>query len=70
MHDPDIINLEMPLREVKAIKLMIFDDTKNMTFDERSVYFKTGVDDICSEFNIRLVSSINERPHIDYNPAV
>ena len=56
MNDPDIAHLEMPLREVKAIRLMIFDDTKDMTFDERNAYFKSGIAKICSEFNIELVN--------------
>ncbi|MCL2254249.1 MAG: hypothetical protein FWC09_07370 [Lachnospiraceae bacterium] len=57
LDDPDIVNLEMPLREIKAIRLMIFDDTKEMTFDERNAYFREGVEDICVEFNIELVAS-------------
>ena len=31
MNDPDIINEPMPLREVHAIRLMIYDETKDMT---------------------------------------
>jgi len=57
MNDPDIANLETPLREVKAVRLMIYDDTKGMTFDERNAYYREGVEDICSEFNIKLVAS-------------
>ena len=57
MNDPDIARLEMPLREVKAIRLMIFDDTKDMTFDERNDYYREGIEDICNEFNIKLVTN-------------
>lgn len=61
MNDPDIVNLEMPLREVKAIRLKIFDDTKGMTFDERNAYYREGISDICNEFNIQLVTAATGR---------
>ena len=35
MNDPDIIDEPMPLREIHAIRLMINDETKDMTVDER-----------------------------------
>ena len=31
MKDPDISRIPMPLREVKAIRLMLYDETKDMT---------------------------------------
>ena len=34
MNDPSVAHLQMPLREVKAIRLMIYDEEKEMTPDE------------------------------------
>ena len=34
MNDPAVAHLQMPLREVKAIRLMIYDEQKDMTPDE------------------------------------
>ena len=36
MNDPDIISEPMPLREIHAIRLMIHDETKDMTPEERT----------------------------------
>ena len=36
MNEPDIINEPIPLREVHAIRLMIRDETKDMTPEERT----------------------------------
>ncbi len=40
MNDPDIMNEPMPLREVHAIRLMIYDEIKNLTVEERVEYTK------------------------------
>ena len=34
MNDPSVAHLQMPLREVKAIRLMIYDKQKDMSPDE------------------------------------
>jgi hypothetical protein len=39
MNDPEIVNEPSALREVHAIRLMIHDETKNMTRAERTAYF-------------------------------
>ena len=39
MNEPDIINEPSALREVHAIRLMIHDETKDMTAAERTAYF-------------------------------
>ena len=46
MNDPSISHLQMPLREVKAIRLMIHDETKDMTSSEVTAYYKKGLEDI------------------------
>ena len=43
MNDPSVIHLQMPLCEVKAIRLMIYDEEKDLTPDElreNSLQFK------------------------------
>lgn len=57
MNDPEIINEPLPLREVHAIRLMIYDETKDMTLDERRMYYTDGLDEICRQFNIKIVPS-------------
>ena len=39
MNDPDIINESMALREIHAIRLMLHDETKDMTTAEHTAYF-------------------------------
>ena len=39
MNDPSVAHLQMPLREVKAIRLMVHDEQKNMTRDEIKDYY-------------------------------
>jgi hypothetical protein len=35
--------MQMPLREIKAIRLMIYDETKDMTPSEKTVYYNDSV---------------------------
>ena len=39
LNDPDIINEPMPIREIHAIRLMIYDEVKHMTNSEFVDYF-------------------------------
>jgi hypothetical protein len=39
LNDPDLANEPSALREVHAIRLMIHDETKDMTAAERTAYF-------------------------------
>ena len=39
LNDPDLANEPSALREVHAIRLMIHDETKNMTAEEHTAYF-------------------------------
>ena len=57
MNDPEIINEPMPLREIHAIRLKIYDETKDMTVDERRAYYSDGLDEICLKYNIKIVPS-------------
>jgi hypothetical protein len=57
INDPEIINEPMPLREIHAIRIKIYDETKNMTVDERKSYYSDGLDEICRKHSIEIVPS-------------
>lgn len=38
-NDPEIVNEHPFMREIHAIRLMIHDETKDMTAEERTAYF-------------------------------
>jgi hypothetical protein len=44
MNDPDIIDEPMPLREIHAIRLRIHDETKGLTPQEHTEYFREGAE--------------------------
>lgn len=52
MNDPDIVNEPMPLREIYAIRLMIYDEIKNMTPEERTAYWEKKTDEIMKKYGI------------------
>ena len=39
MNDPSVVNEQMPLREVHTIRLMIYDETKDLTPAEKTAYY-------------------------------
>ena len=44
MNDPDIVRMSEPWKEIHAIRLMQRDKTKDMTYEERSEYYRTGTE--------------------------
>jgi hypothetical protein len=40
LNDPDLANEPMALREIHAIRLMIHEETKGLTAEEHTSYFK------------------------------
>jgi len=42
LNDPDLANEPMALREIHAARLMIHDETKDMTAIERATYYRAG----------------------------
>jgi len=54
MNDPDIINEPMPLREIHAIRLMIHDETKDMTPEERTALVSAESSALLRQYGIRL----------------
>jgi len=57
MNDPSVVHLQMPLREVKAIRLMIYDEEKDMTPDEIKAKYKSLSEKVFAEFGIKTVAS-------------
>ena len=54
MNDPSVVNEPMPLREIHAIRLMIYDETKNMTPAERTEYYNDSIKELQGKYNIRI----------------
>lgn len=52
MNDPDIAHEPMPLREIHAIRLMIGDETKRMTLEERVAYINNRTEAVMEEFDL------------------
>jgi len=57
MNDPSVAHLQMPLREIKAIRLMIYDKQKDMTPDELKEYYDKVQQRAEKEFGIKFVAS-------------
>lgn len=60
MNDPDIINEPMPLREIHAIRFMLADKNRGLTFEER----QKRADEIIEKSGLsHLVVKSTELPH-------
>ena len=57
MNDPSVAHLQMPLREVKAIRLMIHDEQKNMTPEELREHYEKVKKKAQEDFGIKFVTS-------------
>jgi len=53
MNDPDIVDEPMPLREIHAIRLQIYDETKDMTPEEFSAYVHHGAMEVLDRIQAR-----------------
>jgi len=56
MNDPDIKNEPMPLKEVHAIRLMIWDEIKDMSPEERKNYHRTR-ERIQKKYGLKVISN-------------
>ena len=57
MNDPSLVNEPMPLREIHAIRLMLYDETKDMTPTEKTAYYNDSLKEIQCHCDIRVASS-------------
>lgn len=55
-NDPEIVNEPKVLREVHAIRLMIHEETRNMTKKELKNYYKKGKD-IALDHGFKIIKS-------------
>lgn len=60
MQDPSVAREPMPLREVHAIRMMIYDETKDMTPDELRTYHERNMDEAKRLYNIQFVPSARQ----------
>ena len=61
MNDPSVAHLQMPLREVKAIRLMVHDEIKDMTPSEVTAHYSKSFEEMQKKygFKLRTVTSAN-----------
>ena len=53
MNDPSVAHLQMPLREVKAIRLMNHDETKDMTPSERVAHVNKSIKEAQEKYGFK-----------------
>ncbi|MCL1817198.1 MAG: hypothetical protein FWG43_06330 [Clostridiales bacterium] len=58
MNDPSVVNEQMPLREVHAIRLMLYDRTKDMTPSERTAYYNQRGAEAAKKYGLKVVQSV------------
>jgi hypothetical protein len=61
MNDPDIIDEPMPLREIHAIRLRLYDETKDMTFEEEAAYIHEKAVRAMAGYNVKFVDVVSSR---------
>jgi hypothetical protein len=54
MNDPDIVNEPMGLREVHAIRLMLRDETRNMTSEEQAAYVNREAQSVIDRYGLKV----------------
>jgi hypothetical protein len=57
MNDPEIADEPLPLREVHAMRLMIYDQIKDMTPGERFRFSKERADLVMKKYNLNYVNT-------------
>jgi len=56
MNDPSVANEPMPNRELYAIRLMIYDETKDMSPEEMLAYYRKIEQDTHVKYNIQFAN--------------
>ncbi|MDR1574238.1 MAG: hypothetical protein LBS24_08005 [Clostridiales Family XIII bacterium] len=54
MNDPDIAGEAMPMHEIHAIRLMIHDETKDMTPEEHTAYFRNAAREMTDKYGLKV----------------
>jgi len=57
MKDPSVAFEPMPLRELRAIRLMIHDRTKDMTSAQRTAYYNKRLAEAQEKYGFKVASS-------------
>ena len=57
MNDPSVAHMQMPLREVKAIRLMIYDEEKEMTPEELKTQHQQFKQRMREQYGLEFISS-------------
>ena len=57
MNDPEIADEPQSLKEIHAIRLMIYDDIKDMSADEVKAYYKKELDKALSKYKFKVVAN-------------
>jgi len=60
MNDPDIVNEPKALREIHAVRLMIYDEIKNMTASERTAYFNQSGEAVSKKYGFKLLGKTGD----------
>jgi hypothetical protein len=60
MAEPSIAHEPLPLREIHAIRLMIYDETKNMTLEERLAFRKKRADTVMERYGLAHFSAVRD----------
>ena len=60
LNDPTVAKMPMPLREVKAIRLMIYDETKDMTSEQLREHYDRIKQRTKREFGLNYVPSVTK----------
>ena len=58
-NDKDIINEPIPLREIHAIRLMLDDENKNLSFFDRRKKLKDNVQPIIDKYGFKVADRAN-----------
>ena len=56
MNDPSVSHMQMPLREVKAIRLIISDEIEGMTPAEITAYYNNSFAEIQKKYNFNITT--------------
>ena len=62
LNDPALADEPLPLREIHAIRLMITDDTKNLSANEIRAYYQAALDQAKQRFKFKYAENQMKEP--------